>query len=799
MQSLGRSIQRSKQAAQRGSRAKYKQMLQAELNAAMTEEMEQLQQRKAQPLKSIWETNNLEEFLLIADAQERGYEAARDLHLVVDGTPHVVVNDKILPLSNNCVDWLKMSELLTIPRRPQWSYDMTAQEVQSLEATAFFEWRRRLSKVEEKHKVIMTPYEKNLEVWRQLWRVTERADLILMILDARNPLVFRCADFETSVKSTMNKAGRPKEVVYLLNKSDLLTESQRRVWAEYFTSRGETFIFFSAAPNDSKKKQLEGNGGDALDDSVASGSPQGSDGELNEHAPGDDVCDVEDVSDDKDLSRLMRNKREKRRHNKKFLRAPVVVANPYQLIEHEKNRKEQLIQRKQRMPEVRGPLQPQTADEKARDERVLKDFAQESWAVLDPEQLLDRLALWRSRCGITDTETPLMVGLVGYPNVGKSSTINAILGCKKVVVSATPGKTKHFQTLTIPNERRVVLCDCPGLVFPSFASTRAQMVCDGVLPIDNATDIESAIAVLCQRIPRQVLEQQFNVSLRSSDDRDESHSLMERLLNAVARRRGYLGAHDRPNRSRAGRDILKLYVDGVLIYVEPPPNYSPAAVDSSRAPIGCDDSKNVPIVDHNKSDRQRDIKEPDSLAVASGDEWEDASSYVSDDPGEYDEEAWEALDRAAAERALSEDSVGCVDGRGGDDEDPMEVAVPMFYVRPKGAPGILTAQEALNAEANVARILAGMKKAAPRRRRTNHQLDPADDIFINDEGEVELVIDDDDGIIAIGGAASDARGGQLEVGEKQKKMSKRQMRREMKRSGAGPVNHTTRKQAIQGY
>ena len=34
---------------------------------------------------------------------------------------------------------------------------------------------------------------------------------------------------------------------------------------------------------------------------------------------------------------------------------------------------------------------------------------------------------------------------VGYPNVGKSSTINSLLQYKKVSVSATPGKTKHFQ------------------------------------------------------------------------------------------------------------------------------------------------------------------------------------------------------------------------------------------------------------------------------------------------------------------------------------------------------------------
>ena len=34
---------------------------------------------------------------------------------------------------------------------------------------------------------------------------------------------------------------------------------------------------------------------------------------------------------------------------------------------------------------------------------------------------------------------------VGYPNVGKSSTINTIFQDKKVSISATPGKTKHFQ------------------------------------------------------------------------------------------------------------------------------------------------------------------------------------------------------------------------------------------------------------------------------------------------------------------------------------------------------------------
>ena len=43
----------------------------------------------------------------------------------------------------------------------------------------------------------------------------------------------------------------------------------------------------------------------------------------------------------------------------------------------------------------------------------------------------------------------MTIGLVGYPNVGKSSTINALMGTKRVPVSATPGRTKHFQVSTL--------------------------------------------------------------------------------------------------------------------------------------------------------------------------------------------------------------------------------------------------------------------------------------------------------------------------------------------------------------
>lgn len=87
--------------------------------------------------------------------------------------------------------------------------------------------------------LLMTPFERNLSVWRQLWRTIERSQLIVQIVDARNPLVFRCSDLEKYVdqhhllypelRLPDGSAPPKKKNLVLLNKADLLTRNQRCV------------------------------------------------------------------------------------------------------------------------------------------------------------------------------------------------------------------------------------------------------------------------------------------------------------------------------------------------------------------------------------------------------------------------------------------------------------------------------------------------------------------------------------------------------------------------------------------
>jgi len=399
------------------------------------------------------------------------------------------------------------SQHLTVPRRPKWDSQTTPQELDQLERESFLNWRRGLAELQDTKDMLMTPFERNLEVWRQLWRVIERSDLIVQIVDARNPLLFRCVDLEKYVQEVDPK----KKNLLLVNKADMMTTEQRKLWADYFEKEGVSYRFFSAALARAGLEEEEG---------------------------------FEDVEEGE---------------------------------EEEAEVDEVLASETEKLG-----LTPAPIDEEPEDLRI---------RIITIDEL-EAIFLENSPPSDSDKPRKTTIGLVGYPNVGKSSTINALMGAKKVSVSATPGKTKHFQTLHLSDH--IILCDCPGLVFPNFASTKAELVCNGILPIDQQREFTGPATLVAQRIPQWFFEALYGIKIitRPLEEGGTGVPTGTELLVAYARARGFMKTSaGNPDDSRAARYVLKDYINGKLLFCHPPPgSINPAEFnaglyeDESRLP-----------------------------------------------------------------------------------------------------------------------------------------------------------------------------------------------------------------------
>jgi large subunit GTPase 1 len=413
------------------------------------------------------------------------------------------------------------------------------------------EWRRELAQLQEEDKFLLTPFERNIEVWRQLWRVLERSHLVVQIVDARNPLRFRCEDLESYVQDVEGAEGEAgtgkglRKSLLLINKADLLTATQRRIWADYFDEQGIRFAFFSAtnaaALQQARRESLAQRGTEPSTSQQRSDAAVGQQ-RTNSNATAETTAETESSSDSEGP------------HTPDGENEP-----PDSDIDSESD--------DERLRYV--PTDEDTPDGRDPRTKVL--------SVLELEDLFisaaPDLSSFKGPSG--EPLAKLVVGLVGYPNVGKSSTINALLGEKKVSVSSTPGKTKHFQTIHLSST--IVLCDCPGLVFPQFATTKAALVCDGVLPIDQMREHTGPVALAVKRIPKGVLEALYGLSIKVSsvEEGGDGNVTAENFLIAYAIARGFMrSGQGNPDEARAARYILKDYVNGKLLFCHPPPGTS---------------------------------------------------------------------------------------------------------------------------------------------------------------------------------------------------------------------------------
>lgn len=300
---------------------------------------------------------------------------------------------------------------IRIPQKPHGIIDK--EEYKNEERKVFNTWKLNMNSILSR-KGVVTPYERNLNVWRQFWFTLENNDLIVQIVDARNPLLFYTEDI---LKVCPNKKHH-----LLLNKSDLLTEEQKSLWSKYFSERKIEHSFYST-----------------LDDSSEEAAKQWND--------------------------------------------------------------------------------------------LLKDFEK--------------------------------IGMIGYPNVGKSSTINSLFKRKVVKTSIIPGKTKNIQTLQL-EEKGKILCDCPGLVFPTFVAQKQDLILNGILSLDQTRDIRDCLEVIVDRIGVRRLCYLTGVNDFKNDSRK---TVSENYLEALKKSTGCI------EEGKLLKMLVREYIEGKLRYVHPVPQY----------------------------------------------------------------------------------------------------------------------------------------------------------------------------------------------------------------------------------
>lgn len=296
------------------------------------------------------------------------------------------------------------------------------------------------------------------------------------------------------------------------------------------------------------------------------------------------------------------------------------------------------------------------------------------------------LKLLGNYCRNKDIKTAITVGIVGFPNVGKSSIINSLKRCKACTVGATPGVTKSMQEVHL--DKHVKLLDSPGIVMDNRNSDSAVILrnCVKVESIDDPVPAVEAILKRCNK--RQVMEKYL------VPDYTDVHE----FLSHLGKRLGKLKKGGIPNVIAAGKTVLKDWNSGKIVFYTHPPEQHKLPTHLS-ADIVSDWSKEFDLdsLQQNEHDELHGLRDTmeDAMVLEAGDPV---------DAAEIDEEDLES----AEEDNDSDDS---------DDDDEEEEAM-------EDSDGELTQNDGMTVLVKNSKSVAHPKEATKSRGATSGGLEP---------------------------------------------------------------------------
>ena len=153
---------------------------------------------------------------------------------------------------------------------------------------------------------------------------------------------------------------------------------------------------------------------------------------------------------------------------------------------------------------------------------------------------------------------PLRMMIMGIPNVGKSTLMNALLKRRAALVGDEPAITKSQQSFDLNDH--MTLIDTPGLMWPKIAHESDGLMLAASHAIGRNAIIDEEVAtfladLLLAHYPA-LLSLRYGFSVVGMDGTD--------VIAAIAKRRGYLIKGGAPDLEKAALMLLQDYRSGAL-------------------------------------------------------------------------------------------------------------------------------------------------------------------------------------------------------------------------------------------
>ncbi|MAG18339.1 MAG: GTPase [Candidatus Diapherotrites archaeon] len=161
----------------------------------------------------------------------------------------------------------------------------------------------------------------------------------------------------------------------------------------------------------------------------------------------------------------------------------------------------------------------------------------------------------REAIGKLSGKNEVKVGVVGYPNTGKSSVINMLKGKKSSGVGAIAGFTKGMQYVRISS--KVMLIDSPGVI-PLEEKDELLMVLLSAKNIQSLEDLEGTGIEVANELLKsnpEKLESFYGINAKDGED----------FLEKLAFKRKKLAKGGTPNMNEAARILIIDFQRGKIV------------------------------------------------------------------------------------------------------------------------------------------------------------------------------------------------------------------------------------------